>query len=90
MTIFVGALSLDINRIQQNRADLFCCFMKQEEVKPVREEYVRDKWQKYFVPNLFTWPMKAAVGATTLFLITIGVMSQYKLVLGLNQNVSLV
>ena len=34
--------------------------------------------------------MKIAILSTAVLLITIGVMSQYKLILGLNQNVSLV
>ena len=75
MTVFVGALALDVQRIADNRADICCLFRKQDEVKPVREEIVRTNFQKHFVPVLFSWPMKVAVGAITTFLVVIGFMS---------------
>jgi Niemann-Pick C1 protein len=90
MTIFIGALALDNRRIKENRADIIFCCKKREEVREVREEIIRSKFQQYYVPTLFTTPMKIVVFAITTCLVVIGVMSQYKLVLGLNQNVSLV
>jgi len=41
MTIFVGALAIDNQRIKKNRADLICCCIKRENPPPRREEYVR-------------------------------------------------
>ena len=41
MTIFVGALAIDNQRIKNNRADLICCCIKRENPPPRREEYVR-------------------------------------------------
>jgi Niemann-Pick C1 protein len=44
LTIFVGALALDNQRIKSNRGDVVCCFRQYDEEKPVRQEIVR----KYF------------------------------------------
>ena len=38
MTIFVGALAIDIKRIRSGRADLICCFHKVSDPQPHREE----------------------------------------------------
>ena len=38
MTMFIGALSIDMKRIRQGRADLLCCFVKVKEPAPRREE----------------------------------------------------
>lgn len=56
----------------------------------MRKEIVRSNFQKHFVPLLFTNITKAVVFSISACLVVIGVMAQYKLVLGLNQNVSLV
>lgn len=56
----------------------------------MRKEIIRTKFQQYFVPVLFTNVMKIAIAAISTCLVTLGFMAQYKLVLGLNQNVSLV
>ena len=57
---------------------------------PVRKEIVRFQFQKHFVPLLFNPIFKIAIASITALLIVIGIMAQYKLILGLNQNVSLV
>ena len=57
---------------------------------PVRKEIVRFQFQKHFVPLLFNPIFKIAIVSITALLIVIGIMAQYKLILGLNQNVSLV
>lgn len=90
LTIFVGALSLDNRRIKNKRGDIVCCCKKYDNPAPVRKEIVRSNFQKHFVPMLYTNLSKIVVFGITLCLVAIGVMAQYKLVLGLNQNVSLV
>lgn len=90
MTIFVGALAIDQRRIAQNRADLIGCCIKLSEVKPRREEFFRPKFEKYYVPALFHPLSKFAITMSAICLIIIGGMSCDKLLLGLNQNVSLV
>lgn len=90
MTIFVGALSLDNSRIKDNRGDIVFCCKKYTETKPVREEIVRTNFQKHFVPLLFTPLFKTVVGIITCCLVILGFMAQSELILGLNQNVSLV
>jgi len=55
MTIFVGALAIDNQRIRANRADLICCCWKIAEPTPRREEFFRPKFQKHYVPVLFHW-----------------------------------
>lgn len=90
MTIFVGALALDNQRIKANRADLICCCVKRENPPARREEYVRPFFQKYYVPALFNKFVKIMVLVMNVLLVTIGVLSCYKILLGLNQNVSLV
>lgn len=47
-------------------------------------------FQKHYVPALFNWLSKGAIIGISVCLITIGCMSCDKLILGLNQNVSLV
>ena len=44
MTIFVGALAIDNQRIEKNRADLICCCVKIEEPSPRRDEWLRPKF----------------------------------------------
>lgn len=90
MTIFVGALTLDNKRISANRGDLFCCFYKFAEKKPRRRECFRHFFQTYYVPAALHTIGKIITISITVCLCTIGVMSCYKLELGLNQNVSLV
>lgn len=90
MTIFVGALAIDNHRIKANRADLICCCIKVNEPKPRREEWLRPAFQKCYVPSLFHLFSKIAVCSITVCLVVIGCMSCSKLLLGLNQNVSLV
>ena len=53
MTIFVGSMAIDCQRIKNNRADLICCCVKVSEPKPRRDEFFRPKFQKCFVPALF-------------------------------------
>lgn len=90
MTIYIGALTLDNQRIKNNRGDIICCLKKYDEERPLRKEFIRSNFQDHFVPILFSSPMKIAVLTITAFLVIIGTMAQFKLVLGLNQNVSLV
>jgi len=90
MTIFVGALALDNTRIKNKRGDCICCCRKYEHVEEPRQEIVRTLFQKHYVPLLFTKYFKILVVAIAGFLIVLGSMSCNKLVLGLNQNVSLV
>lgn len=45
MTMFVGALSIDLKRIENQRADLFCCFYRIENPKPLREEFIHPKFK---------------------------------------------
>jgi len=74
MTIFVGVLTLDNYRIKQNRFDCICCIKKSNPAPP-RQEFVRKNFQEYFVPVLFSLPMKISIFATTIALITIGIFS---------------
>lgn len=90
MTIFVGSLAIDCQRIKNNRADLICCCVKVSEPKPRRDEFFRPKFQKCFVPALFHPLVQVAIAAITVCLVVIGCMSCDQLLLGLNQNVSLV
>jgi len=84
MTIFVGVLSLDNGRIKNKRADIICCCVKISNPKEPRQEIVRAGFQKHFVPLIFTKPAKIVILSTTVTLITLGVMSCYEIVLGLN------
>jgi Niemann-Pick C1 protein len=90
ITIFVPALAIDRKRMQHKRGDLICCCKKYDEVPERREEFVRPLFQKHYVPMLFTKRVMAAVFGVAICLVTVGVFSCYKLLLGLNQNVSLV
>ena len=90
MTIFVGALAIDNQRIAAKRADIICCCQKRPNAPEPRTEIVRTAFQKHYVPLLFTGPCKLAVGLIAVCLIAIGGMSCSQLLLGLNQNVSLV
>ena len=90
MTIFVGFLAIDNARVEANRGDLFCCFVKFEKKHKRRRECFRHLFNEYYVPTLFTWISKVIVLSMTVCLIIIGFMSCSKLKLGLNQNVSLV
>ena len=87
--IFVAALSLDKKRIAEDRRDLICCCTKGVNDKP-RDEWIRPNYNKHVVPVLFHWMTKIAVCGISICLVIIGAMSCEKLVLGLNQNVSLV
>ena len=87
--IFVAALAIDKQRIAAGRRDLICCCTKGEYEDP-REEWIRPNYNKHVVPVLFHWLTKIAVIVISVSLIVIGAMSCSKLVLGLNQNVSLV
>lgn len=90
MTIFVGALSIDNQRIQNGRSDLIFCCHKVSNPSPRRDECFRPRYQKHCVPVLFNTLTKIAVVGITVCLVIIGGMSCDKLLLGLNQNVSLV
>lgn len=90
MTIFVGALAIDNKRIEAGRADLICCCWKPQGVPPRRDECFRPRFQKHCVPVLFNPVVKSAIIGITVCMVIIGGMSCDKLVLGLNQNVSLV
>lgn len=90
MTIFVGAMAIDNKRIQDGRADLVCGCRKIENPQPRREEYFRPVFNKQFVPLLFNPLSKIAILSITACLCIIGGMACQELVLGLNQNVSLV
>lgn len=89
MTIFVPALAIDRKRLKDGRADLIACCIKREG-KQRRNEIVRPLFQKHYVPMLFKKRTMFAVFGTTVCLTTIGIFSCFKLLLGLNQNVSLV
>jgi Niemann-Pick C1 protein len=90
MTIFVGVLSLDNQRIRNNRADIICCCRKIKNPSEPRPEWVRAKFQKNFVPLLFKLPTMIGIISISVMLVIIGIMSLFGLKLGLNQNVSLV
>ena len=87
--VFVAALALDKQRIAAGRRDLICCCTKGAYEEP-REEWIRPNYNKHVVPVLFHWLTKISVIVISVCLIIIGAMSCSKLVLGLNQNVSLV
>lgn len=89
LLIFVPALAIDKMRIEDNRNDLICCCTKGE-YKPPRDEWIRPAYNKHVVPVLFHFLTKIAVIGITICLVIIGGMSCNKIVLGLNQNVSLV
>ena len=90
MTIFVGALAIDNERTKAGRADLIFCCHKVKDPKPRREEFFRPLYQKHCVPLIFTTLSKIAIVGISVCLVIIGGMSCDKLILGLNQNVSLV
>ena len=90
MTMFVGALSIDMKRIRQGRADMLCCFWKVKEPAKRREEFFHPNFQKSFVPLLFTNCSKIAIMGISILLITLGVMAQFKLQLGMNQKILLI
>ena len=90
MTIFVAALSIERRRLDDNRRDLLFCCCKETAPKERRAEIIRPLFQKHYVPILFKKRIMAAVFGITIFLSTIGIFSCFKLLLGLNQNVSLV
>ena len=90
MTIFVGALAIDNKRINKGHADLIACCWKIRNPSPRRQEFLRPKFNEYYVPVLFHWLSKVAIIGITVCLVIIGGMSCDKLILGLNQNVSLV
>lgn len=69
---------------------MICCCVKIQNPTPRREEWLRPLFQKHYVPALFNWLSKGAIIGISVCLITIGCMSCDKLILGLNQNVSLV
>lgn len=58
--------------------------------KPRRDECFRPLYQKHCVPVLFNSLTKIAILGITVCLVVIGCMSCEQLLLGLNQNVSLV
>ena len=87
--IFVPAMALDMQRIEANRRDLICCCTKGENVEP-RAEWIRPAYNKHVVPVLFHFLTKIAVISITICLVILGGMSCNKIILGLNQNVSLV
>lgn len=90
LTIFVPALTLDNHRIRAKRGDIICCFKKYDEVEAPRQEIVRTAFRKYFVPWLMNPCTKVLVLLMTIALLIIGGMSCSAMLLGLNQNVSLV
>ena len=90
MTIFVGALAIDNKRISKGHGDLIVCCCKIQNPSPRRQEFLRPKFNEYYVPILFHWLSKIAIIGITVCLVIIGGMSCDKLILGLNQNVSLV
>ena len=90
MTIFVGALAIDNQRTANNRMDIIGCCLKDSNPKPRREEFFRPLYQKHCVPLLFNTLSKIAIVGISVCLVIIGGMSCNKLILGLNQNVSLV
>ena len=90
MTIFVGALAIDNKRTEEGRADLIGCCCKISNPKPRREEFFRPFFQKVFVPALFHPLSKIAVIGSAVCLTIIGGMASSEIILGLNQNVSLV
>ena len=90
MTIFVGALALDNQRIKDDRADLIGCCCKMTNPSPRREEFLRPKFQEHFVPVLFHPLSKIAIFAISACLIVIGCLSCFQLILGLYLYVSLV
>lgn len=53
ITVFTAALTLDAKWIEQNRADLFPCIWVKVKKEPWKA-YVREAFQNYFVPFLFT------------------------------------
>jgi len=69
---------------------LIGCCVKIKNPPARREEWFRPKFQNHFVPVLFHKLTKIAVIGITICLIIIGGMSCNKLLLGLNENVSLV
>ncbi len=90
ITIFVAALSIERRRLDDNRRDLLFCCCKENNPKPRREELVRPNFQKYYVPIIFKKRTMMGIFGITIGLSTVGVFSCFKLLLGLNQNVSLV
>ena len=90
MTIFVPALAIDKMRLKENRMDLLFCCCKVSEPKPQRAELIRPRFQKYYVPLLFKKRTMVAIFGIATSLCIIGAFSCSKLLLGLNQNVSLV
>lgn len=83
------ALALDHGRIKENRYDVLCCFKDSKVTKP-REDFVRKHFNEYFVPFVFKKSTKIMTVMITVLLIILGLCSCFKLLRGLNQNISLV
>lgn len=84
ITVFMAALTLDSKRIQANRADMLPCFKIRQKKEP-RKAYVREAFQKYFVPFLFRGKgTEICVYTFAAIFFTFGVIGCVKLELGLN------
>lgn len=89
ITVFCAALTLDAKRINDNRADvLFCCRMKEK--KAPRRAVVREAFQNYFVPFLFTKKAEICTYVFAGIFFVLGAIACAKIELGLNQNVALI
>ena len=87
ITVFVGALTLDTKRIQENRADVLFCIKVRKRTKP-REAVVRSVFSKNFVPWLFKVPSQICVYSFAVIFLALGFTACAKLELGLTQNIS--
>lgn len=80
---FLPALGWDRLRINDNRFDICCCCRSSNRA-PVRKDYIRNAFNRYFVPFVFRKTTKALVIAITICLCVVGAMSTQKLLRGLN------
>ena len=88
ITFFCAALTLDAKRIRDSRWDVLPWF-KRERSEP-RKAIVRSIFQKYYVPFLFKGKTEFCVYFLSIVFLTFGIVSCFKLDLGLNQNVSMI
>lgn len=82
-------LALDRKRIETNRFDILCCLKSKTFAEP-REDIVRKYFNQYFVPFVFKKTTKVLTIVITICFIIIGGFSCFKLLRGLDAQVSLV
>ena len=92
MTIFVGALAIDIKRTEKGHGDLIIACLKLENAKnkPQRREWCQPRFKYHIAPIIFSKLAQVAITLITICLLTIGGMSIFRYQLGLSDRFTLV